>query len=343
MSKKTVAGTAVEERIARRAELESLIAGISREINTLSNVHQLAIAASEARERVNSFILRRGNGNEAKIPESWVGEFRQLKEDAEKKVSAHKRADDRFNSLKENLAGLKAELESIEFSAKIEDVVKYQNQITDAEQLISDLNQAIAKERENVDVGNTSSQALEELNREKEDLLAELALGNEIDKGRLKDIEKRIEEETAKAEELRRVASQSESIISGLKRKVAVAEESLNELKSTQQTVYLYFLFSLAEKAGNEYATLAHGLTAKARRIIAIGKMIEKHPDTKGSSPIYTGHNEGFKVPAFNLKSTESTEKVDKWILSGVSQSGISGEMEAVRQEVEVLGIRIPV
>lgn len=147
MPKNTVSGPAVEERIARRAELESLIAGISRELNTLSDVHQLAIAASEARMRVSNFILCRGRGNEASIPEPWVGEFRQLKEDAEKKALAHKSADDRFNLLKADRAGLKAELESIEFSAKVEDVVKYQNQIADAEQLVSDLNQAIAKEQ----------------------------------------------------------------------------------------------------------------------------------------------------------------------------------------------------
>lgn len=136
---------------------------------------------------------------------------------------------------------------------------------------------------------------------------------------------------------------QSESIISGLERKVAVSEEALNELKQTLQTVCLHFLISSAEKAGNEYAELANALTAKAQRIIAIGKLIERHPSAKMSNLIYTGHNEGFKIPVFNLKATESTEKIDKYILSGVSQPGISAEMEAVKHEFEALGIRIAV
>lgn len=343
MSKKQHQGMTIEELIERREEIERKITSVCSSLSNMPPVQQLVIAAGEALSRVKSFDYLNGRNKEAFSSEAQKSEYHNLKKDAEEKRLSSIEARKTEESLRQELASLKEELASLDYFAKVNDLKKYYDQVAESKRLIEELNHAIAVEREKAALGNTESQVLVELLREKEDILADRAIGNDIDKKRLEILEKQIEEEASIVKEQRQAASQAESVISGLNRKLKEAEERLDSFQKTLETVCLYYLSHEAERNGHEYAELASKLMEKAQRIIAIGKMIEKHPEANRLNPIYSGHNEGFRIPGFNLESCQGTDKDDKWVLFKTDHQAIRREIESFHKDLQSVGVQIRV
>lgn len=343
MSKKQHQGMTIEELIDRREEIETKVTSVCSSLSNRPPLQQLVIASGEALSRVESFNYLHGRSKEDFSNEARRSEYLNLKKDAEEKRLASIEARKTEEQLRQELASLKEELASLDYFAKVNDLKKYYDQVAEAKRLVEELNHAIAVEREKAALGNTESQVLAELLREKEDILADRAIGNDIDKKRLEILEKQIEEESSIVKEQRQAASQAESVISGLNRKLKEAEEQLDSFQKTLETVYLYYLTHEAERIGHEYAELASKLMEKAQGIIAIGKMIEKHPEANHSNPIYSGHNEGFRIPCFNLDSCRGTDKDDKWVLFRTDHQAISRGIESFHKDLRNAGVHIMV
>ena len=338
MTKKNVESAGVEESLARRQKIESSIQGLISQLGHLANVQQLGIDCGEARTRAESFLRGRGNGNEANIPAAWQGEYSKLKEDAEKKRQAYATAKQKDEALRKELADLKAELEMIGRQAAAADVKKYQDEAADIESRIEELKQAVMRENDKIALCNTGSRALADLHREREDLMADIAIGATGNKPRLAEIEAQISKEETRISETKKVKTSAEIVINGLQRKVAEAEKALANVKETLQTVYCDFLISEAEKEGAKFVEMSGKLWEQFSRIIALGTMIENHPEAQGVS-IISGECRGFKIPSFILKSCPSDSPVNGF-LHKFNQLDISEATGSVKRDIAALGIK---
>jgi len=231
-------------------------------------------------------------------------------------------------------------------ATSVNDVLQIQLQIGELKKKIAVIAQAIATGQETFENGNGQNQAIADLLREKEDILAAQAMGEPIDKARLDDVGKQLEElfvaEESKAQEMQKALDLAVSRMAGLRRKLAPAEQELNALEEDRRKLYLDYLYTQAETEGREYAKLARPLMKKAMRIIALGKIIEKSPLNESLCPIYSGHNEKFLIPGFDLEACRGAIDGDIWRLEKVNPDKFLDEVVAMIDEIKGAGIQIP-
>lgn len=227
-----------------------------------------------------------------------------------------------------------------EVSAK--DVLQGQGQVMAIEQSISALNQAIALEQGKIDQANAGGQVIIDLTREIEDLMAAQAIGEQIDNERLHLAKKQLADEKANAQQAQSSADQAVGIISGLRRKVAAADQELKASKTALNDLHLGYLYSLAETEGREYKKLADALMKKLLRLTALGKIIEKCPKNESLTPIYSGWNEKLYIPGFDLDACRGSVQGGIWCLARYDAAVIPDEVVAVKAGIEEAGIQIP-
>lgn len=334
--KKQIAIPDVEASIARRSEIKSRIQSIIIERGSLP-VQQLGAASQEAITNDKYFVDRYGHGNEENIPEGKRAEYRPLKESAKNKSAAYLLAKQKDEALLAELAELNSELETIGRKATAGDVLMYQAEAADIESDINKLRQIIAREENNVALGNTCSEGLNGLHREREDLMADIAIGNSSDQQRLDDIEVLIAKEEAQIRETKNVAAAAKIIIAGLQRKVDDSAQSLAKVREKLQMVYGDFLICEAEKEGGEFAALSDKLWEKYSRLLALGTMIERHPTVKGPS-IISAVSRNLRVPSFNLKSCLNGCRADGFRYTS-NPFNVNTAIEDAKRDIAALGI----
>lgn len=339
MMKKTV-GPSAEDRIAKRQEIEGRIQEVSSQLGRFMNLPQLAIASGEALSKAKNYLDYHGHGSEANIPDAKKGEYARLEQDAKSKTDPYLVAKTKDQALRTELADLKAELKNIGRQAAAEDVLKHQAKVADIVFQISEFNRVIALEKDNLAQSNVDSKQLGFLHLKRSDLMADRALGKNVNQSSLDEIEAKISEEETRISQAKAVGSSAEIIIGGLKRKINDAEQILAPMKINLQTICCDYLIAEAEKTGAEFVELAAKLWEKHLRILALGKMIEQQPSANGIS-IASGDCWKFKIPAFNLKSCLEGDRPSRW-LPWHTEDGYPDITEAVdsaKSDISALGI----
>lgn len=337
MKKNAIPG--VEASIARRSEIKSRIQEITSLLNMgrLASVGSLGTASADANSRADHFINRHGNGSEANIPEGKKSEYRAIKEDADRKHCEYVDVKQKVSELRDELAELNIELESIGHEATADNVLMYQSEAAAIENDIARMRQIIASEEKNVALGDSCNKALEGLHRERENLMANIALGESNDQQRLDEITVLIAKEEVQIRETKNVAESAAIIIAGLQRRIEEAIQSLNKVKEKQQIVYGDFLLSEAEREGSEFVALSDKLWEKYSRLLALGTMIEQHPTVKGPS-IISGVSRNLRVPSFNLKSCQNGCRADGFRYTS-NPFNVNTAIEAAKRDIAALGI----
>lgn len=336
MTKKTNATPNIEETLSKRQALESEISAITSSLNALSNLPQLGIAAAAARSKAESYLQYHGNGDKFKIPAGKQAEYARLVQDAEDKTRPVAASSAQDKTLRAKLAELKNELENLDRTATVADVKKYQAKVSEIGKYIEELKQAVLSELDKVAIATT--EALDSLCREREDLLADMAMGNATDAGRMSEIEALITEETARISEAKKAAEVANRARAGLQRKISEAEQRLAETKKILEKVRFEFLVSEAEREGAIFTELSEQYWEQFSRLIALGTMIEGHPAAKGVS-IISGYCRSIKLPMFNLKSCPDNNK-ESGVYRTFNQLDISAATDAVRLHFTKLGIK---
>jgi len=339
MSKKTVEVPTVEDRIAKRQEIENRIKEVSSQLGHLMNLPQLGIASAEAASKAKSYLQYHGNGNEASIPDAKKGEYARLKQDAEEKRNRYLPAKAKDESLQTELAELKAELKNTSRQAAAEDVLRHQAKVADLEFQISEFKRVIALEEEKIAQSNIDTNHLLSLHHKRSDLMADRALGKTIDQTCLDELDAQISEKDSKIKMAKDASAQAQIVIAGLKRKILGSEQVLAPMKSDLQTIYCDYLIAEAEKTGGEFAELAAKLWEKHLRLLALSSMVEKQPDAKGIT-IAMGHCLKFKIPAFNLESCRAADNQSSWLLgTDTGYPDITDAVGSTKRDIVASGI----
>lgn len=224
----------------------------------------------------------------------------------------------------------------------LNEVMKCQKQVSDTQQLLADLKQAVTKEQGIIDLAQVVHRAIVDLAREGEDLLAEAAIGGTVDAAQLGLIEKQLAEAAVNADDMQSDAARATRTRAGLLRKIEAAELALKRAIESNRAAFVEYLTALAEGEGKEYKRLATLLMAKSERICAISRILQKQPGIEGLSLISSGHNERFLIPGFNLESCRGAVHGDIWRLMITEPESIMNAVASMTSEIKGLGVDIP-
>lgn len=226
--------------------------------------------------------------------------------------------------------------------ALLDEVQKCQKHVSDVQQMLSDLKQADTKEQEKINQAEEDNQEMIDLAREEEDLLAEVAAGDTTNTARLELIGKQLSASSLDHSDRLLMATRAKRVVSGLLRKIQSTELALTRAKDAFRLAFLEYLTAMAENEGKEYKRLATLLMKKSERITAIGRILERLPGDTSLHPIYSGHNEKFLVPGFNLESCRGAVQGDIWRLAIVTPESVADAVEAMKSEIKSLGVEFP-
>ena len=179
-------------------------------------------------------------------------------------------------------------------------VLSYQSQVAAAGQLVAELRAAIDdKEYELMQIECFSTN-LPKLMEQREDLLADIAMG--MDKSaELATLDRVIQTEQEKkrahSEAVTNAAATIRPAVSGLRRKLATAEVELTRLKGMKSSIIEEFIKTEAELVAQSYIESAVTVARKLEKLRALGTLIKSY----GGS-IYNNYSGGtLNVPIFNL------------------------------------------
>jgi len=302
MSSNQSDNVAVIELINEKRELEGRIADIVSQLGRMPNVNSLAIEAAEWNTRLESFIRLNG-GSEANIAESRKDDFLEIKRKAEQTASVAKKVGEKQASLAGELAELKEKLENFQFRAGAKEVRNCRNKAAELERRVDELNALITQEEAKVAQAREDNPHFAKMIREREDLLADVAAGVEIDKAKFEKLEARIAEEEKKKKELGKAVFVAVQTIAGLRRKFEQASMELRTARENCRAVVSQFLKTEAQLAGEEYAQLARQLSEKFMQIMSLSEMLQNR---NAGINIFGAYCADFQIPAFNLEACRS-------------------------------------
>lgn len=192
----------------------------------------------------------------------------------------------------------------------LSEVLSFQELVRNTERNVSSLQAAISEQERLINKANAEIPSLDDLMQRRQDLLAEIATGNDVS-GELKALDKEIASQHQKVASAKEIASTTAEnaghTIAGLQRKLAGVQEELKELIAQKQGLLLGFLSYEAEKAGAEYNQLAGSLVRRLRQLIALDSIV-----SKAGGGEFFGGAQPFVIPSFDLQSCKN-ESAKEW------------------------------
>jgi len=281
------------------------------------------------------------------VPADRAEELERLKRNVSIAEQELKGVTETCNSINKEINETEDKLKNFQYVALAEDVLKYQFDFIRVQKKVDDLQEAICIQEEVIKVDSIIP-SMKEWNTKRENLLAEIASGQasendlqEFEKVFSKE-EKIIEAAQAKANKAIAFANQT---ISGLKRKLMVATNELNLMKSKKVDVLSHFFKAQLEAVAEEYVELAGKLVEKYKQILALEYLSTV---CRGKLKILLLNWEALSIPLFNLnacKTLNSTYFPGLWDESRFASYSKSLKMsvEAEMGRIDKLGIVLPV
>lgn len=178
---------------------------------------------------------------------------------------------------------------------EIQAVLKHQEAMAAAQSTVDQLNQAIGGQQRKIDALHAASAEIEALALQREDLLADIAIGQDKST-ELKDLNAQLEQRK-KAMSSKSMAD-TEQTKAGLTRKLELAVAELEKLQGKNPLLMRDMLLASATALGAEYAATAKELIRLHERIGAQLKMYVAH-----GGHGYIGMVRELVIPSFELNS----------------------------------------
>lgn len=227
-----------------------------------------------------------------------LAEFRNQLVDLEEALSADEatmeKLGDEKNALQKTLSELHAEITEI-------DVLEYQQKVAAARKSVEDIMVIIENQTTQIEAARSAPSLLADLTERKEDILAEIALGKNLQK-ELDKITSDIETEKKLLATREKTISEAGKSLPGLQRKLSAAKENLQNLENQKSEILIQYLRHEAEQIGQEYSEAALNLIDKYNRLISIDALII----VQGGKAISGGGFHDFSIPAFHLSALSS-------------------------------------
>jgi len=180
-------------------------------------------------------------------------------------------------------------------------LLKHQDAIQHIDGMIKSLESLIEYKRDQISQIESSVPKIDHLNREREDILALMAMGNKTDADLAE-----FDESCAKIKESHRstkndaevAINEARSAVAGIERKLEETKNLRRGLQSNDQKQILDFLMGKAEEACDQYVKAAYLVKEQYLRVIAIDRMLKKN---SSNGLFYTSPR--INLPIFNLAS----------------------------------------
>ena len=190
----------------------------------------------------------------------------------------------------------------------LKEVLKYQESVRRATQNVLSLEEAIANQSRILAECEECKTHLPALVEERENLMAEIAIGNG-NKADVAKLDKAILTEKTRLEH-HEVSSatpifDAKSALAGLRRKLETAKQELKELEDSQPETLHRYLMSEAERLGREYVQAARMVIDKHRRLVVIEQLMTAR---NRAHVIQAGRGACLTFPLFRLQACEGLE-----------------------------------
>jgi len=320
-----------------------LLAEIKRTRKGLDHLPHLDVINRErwdASTRIDSMKAKYGPDIE-KCPGHVQAELRKAIEtvnSAKSKVQAAKGKKDQIDA---RLSDLQEQLAAIDQHITVEDLLPMQATVTDLSQKIETLKGLIAEEEGKVaEFGNESNGTLSKLTRAKEDILAEIACGEQANHGGLAEIDHEISKEEGIRDSQAKEISTSYHKIAGLTRKIEQAREELTVAKQNLIDGLAFFIDQELEKAAGEYVKVASVLADSYSKVVALATVLDKCGAPKN---IFGTHTRMFTIPSFLLDTCIVHESnTNPGVLFQFDGSAVQKNIDAEIGSLVAIGINIP-
>lgn len=302
----------LKEKLAELKNNAGLLAAKKVEVHDVAqDANRKAIVANEAREAASQFRHEvrsqnaRTKSNPDFLDQDQQIQLNRLVKSADDAEAAAAAANDKMNRLNDEISDLKRGLAGLMFDFQAEDVLAYQEEKAKAEEAVASLEESIRQQEVVIDNAMTSVPVASDFARQREDLLAEVATGGATETD-LQELDRKAAEATdavnkAKAD-AQVVIAPARQTISGLRRKLATAQDELNTIKAIGPDVMNQYFRSEAERVGHEYAALALQLIDRYEKLLAYDKMLG-HP-----SQLRTIRCGDIMLPTFRLKACDGLQ-----------------------------------
>lgn len=235
---------------------------------------------------------------------------------------------------------------SLENSAHVLSYRAHQERAANLQTQLNQLSQLIQGKSDEVAAAKANIIDISHLAVEREDLLADIALGkagpNELCALDEKIAEQRKQQQSiaAKADE---VSQAAEQVIAGLRRKIAPIESELQAMAETESRLLSKVVIEYAESLGAEYAEKAMELKELFFRLMGVDGLLRNSGIRKAGISSHTVA--GMCIPAFNL-ATVAPHEMRAWPgnlcyfptfpTSDVSQAGEQEKLRLMAAGIEI-------
>lgn len=191
-------------------------------------------------------------------------------------------------------------MNKVKITKEQSDVLDNQQQIKQAEQRIADLGKLISQKESFIASSQAQTPDLEGLVRQREDLLAEVAIGTAGTDDVTK-LDKTIAEQQALAEKIGPAIAAAEHTIAGLKRKLQDAQAALVAHREQGCNLLRVYLLSECEREGEAYFAMAKAYEEKFKRMMALSELVA----ATGVNQLLVRTNRTSEVflPSFNVQA----------------------------------------
>lgn len=301
--------TQMDVLVKRRGE-------INRRIEEISN----AISLNMAKQSELQTAIRDLQNNLQRIPQknpAYADKRQRMGADLQQARQDFSQAEDGYKQLEEELRQLQiVELPSCMVALRAEDVAEHQLNIKLANSHISSIQAAI--DSQNQFIANTRAAIPKEVDRQQErhNIMADIALGTASDSD-LKALDSVISKDKEKVSATENKAApliaNAQAALSGLKRKLAAAQDELKLLESKSSEVAHRYFMGEAEKAAAQYVNNALHMKELYLRLIGLNRVILQY-DKRGFTLPSAGE---IKIPMFHLPQFEGLfdPKKGDWML----------------------------
>lgn len=331
MSNKINSMIAASERMAAlKSEINTVEESM---LSTRQNKNTAHAKRYDARISIESFRSRHGQRDLSTQAQNELDAMtHRLKEASE----AFEQADSLHQELSSRLSALNGELnelEGCEHGITLDDVMSVQEDIQKAQDDVDEIQTLINDYNITIQAGVESRQTLNSLYQKRDDLRAELAVGN-ASKADLTALDNKIDTEKKKADDIDAKAKEAQYTAQGLQRKLTPAIERLNELQSASRKVVVQFLQGKMETIIAEYSLQAKPLIETFKQLHVFNQlMVNEFKCPSVTGPLHMQ----MCIPAFSMKElngvTYSTQGAVFSFRQGMDSGEFIGiEVDAVEQ-----------
>lgn len=222
---------------------------------------------------------------------------------------------------------------------ELQAVLQNQQAAAAAQAAVDQLHQAIGMQNKAADQLHAHVERVEALETQREDLLADIATGQDKTK-ELQALDVLLAQQKNDIAEQDSQAAISQTV-AGLTRKLGRAQSDLAALQGKRPALLRGLLRTQAEALGGEYVAAAFALKTLHRRLCALSSMLN---DLGGGPPIFLGQGAVIEVPAANLESVRP--HVDRAIPGMLvareyDQRHLSGLIQSEKAALRDLGVEI--